>query len=112
MHVTILYLTVATLVAGQQIVMHQYHANINQISKAFKAQGMSSTELFSFFCGFVPQFTILVLDIIVLVRNRGELSKLCFIMGQIQLDLDQSKKYPILFLQRMNVSHCKRYYHE
>ena len=52
LHVTLLYLAVATLVAGQQLVMHQYHLNMHQISEGFRSQGFSHTEIISFFFGF------------------------------------------------------------
>ena len=51
LHVTLLYLAVATLVAGQQLVMHQYHLNMHQISEGFRSQGFSNTEILSFFFG-------------------------------------------------------------
>lgn len=88
LHVTLLYLAVATLVAGQQLVMHQYHLNMHQISEGFRAQGFSHTEIISFFFGFVPQFAVLVVDIVVIVRNRHELSKLCRVLTSIALSLD------------------------
>ena len=88
LHVTLLYLAVATLVAGQQLVMHQYHLNMHQISEGFRSQGFSNTEILSFFFGFVPQFAVLVVDILVIVRHRHELSKLCRVLTSIALSLD------------------------
>lgn len=74
-HVAALYFVVIALVASQQFAMHSN--SLDMVVKVFKSQGMSNTDIYSFYFGMVPQFAVLAFYIIIIVSKRKALSDLC-----------------------------------